>query len=307
MNKALGWALRFILGISILAILFLKIGVADIFNVVKDMNLYFLPIIIMLYFANLFFGSLNIMILMGHMKKRPLLHEIYSYYMLSWAVGLFVPGRVGEVSLVYFLKKKKIPLGQGFLIFILDKFISVLFLAIISSIGFFMFFDIQTALWLLSMIISMLLVGGLLLFSAFGRKGIKKYILRKYAKKFKGFSQLLSFFLRKKFHFLLLNFVNTGLRWGVSAVIYYFAFMSFGKTLPLWLIFLITCITSVMSFIPITISGLGIRESVGVYLYSLQGIEAPVVASAYLLVVICSYGIAAVIFYFSNYRELFKA
>ena len=129
MNKALGWALRFLLGISILSILLYKIGIEPILTTVGGMNLYFLPIIALLYFANLFFGSLNITILMSHMKIRPKLHEIYSYYMLSWAVGLFIPGRVGEVSLVYLLKKKKVPLGEGFLIFVLDKFISVFFLS----------------------------------------------------------------------------------------------------------------------------------------------------------------------------------
>jgi uncharacterized protein (TIRG00374 family) len=314
MNKALGWALRFILGIGILAILLYKIGVTSILETVGQMNLYYLPIIILLYFANLFFGSLNITILMSHMKTKPKLHEIYSYYMLSWAVGLFIPGRVGEVSLVYRLKKKKVPLGEGFLIFVLDKFISVFFLAIISTIGFFMFFDLGTALWLLSLVVSILVVGGLLLFSAFGRKGIKKYVLRKYSKKFKGFSNLLKFFFRKRLHMIFLNFLNTGLRWSVSAVIYFFAFMSFGKYIPFWLILLITCITSVMSFVPITISGLGIRESVGVYLYSQQqttqiigsSLEPSLIASAYLLVVICSYAIAAIIFYFSNYKGIFK-
>jgi len=314
MNKALGWALRFVLGICILSILLYKIGIEPIFATVGQMNLYFLPIIALLYFVNLFFGSLNITILMSHMKTRPKLHEVYSYYMLSWAVGLFIPGRVGEVSLVYLLKKKKIPLGEGFLIFVLDKFISVFFLSIISAIGFFLFFDLGTAVWLLSLVVSILVVGGLLMFSAFGRKGIKKYVLRKYAKKFKGFSTLLRFFFKKKFHLILLNFVNTGFRWSISAVIYFFAFMSFGKSIPLWIILLITCITSVMSFVPITISGLGIRESVGVYLYSQEytsqiigyTLEPSLIVSVYLLIVICSYLFAALIFYFSNYKGIFK-
>jgi len=315
MNKALSWALKFLLGISILVILLYKIGISSIIETVGQMNLYYLPVIILLYFTNLFFGSLNIMILMSHRKIKPKLHEIYSYYMLSWAVGLFIPGRVGEVSLVYLLKKKKIPLGEGFLIFVLDKFISVLFLAIVSTIGFFLFFNLGTALWLLSLVVSILVVGGLLMFSAFGRKGIKRFVLRKYAKKFKGFSTLLKFFFKKKSHLILLNFANTGLRWSVSAVIYFFAFMSFGKFIPLWLILLITCITSVMSFVPITISGLGIRESVGVYLYSQAytseiigyTLEPALIVSTYLLVVICSYSIAAIIFYFSNYKGIFKS
>lgn len=313
MNKALSWALRFILGVGILSALIFKVGITEILSTVGTMNLYFLPVIILLYFANLFFGSVNIMILMKHLSKRPKLHEIFSYYMLSWGVGLFVPGRVGEVSLVYLLKKKKVPLGEGFLIFVLDKFISVAFLAIISSIGFFLFFDLSTAIWLLSLIVSILVVGGLLIFSAFGREGIKKYILRTYSKKFKGFSILLKEFIWKKPHLLLLNFLNTGLRWTVSAVIYYFSFLSFGESIPLWVVILVTSITSVMSFVPVTISGLGIRESVAVYVYTRPAVQqhlgvtldASLVATAYLLIVICSYSIAAIIFYFSNYRGLF--
>jgi len=306
MNKAISWALRFILGISILALLLYKIGFESILGVFIQMNLVYLPIIVILYFMNLYFGSLNIVILMKPIKTTMTLLDIYKYYMLSWGVGLFIPGRVGEVSLVYFLKKHDLPLGQGFLIFFLDKFVSVLVLGIVSIVGFFIFFDVGTALWLLGLVLVIISFSGGVIFSTFGRDKIKKYILRKYAKKFKGFSQLLKFYMTKKFHLLLLNFLNTTVRWIVSAIIYYFAFLSFGVNLPLWLIFLITCITSVMSFIPITISGLGIRESVGVYLYSLQGIEAPIVASAYLLVVICSYSVAAFIFYFCNYKELIK-
>jgi len=306
MNKALLWALRFILGIGILALLFYKIGFESILVVFTSMNLSYLPIIIIMYFMNLYFGSLNIVILMKPIKTTMTLMDIYRYYMLSWGVGLFIPGRVGEVSLVYFLKKHNLPLGQGFLIFVLDKFISVLVLGIVSTVGFFMFFDLNTALWLLGLVLVIISGLGSVIFSGFGRDKIKKYILRKYAKKFKGFSELLKFYTTKKFHLLFLNFLNTIVRWVVSAIIYYFAFLSFGVNLPLWLIFLITCITSVMSFIPLTISGLGIRESVGVYLYSLQGVQAPIVASAYLLIVICSYGVAAFIFYFFNYKGLIK-
>ena len=306
MNKAVSWTLRFLLGIGLLGFLFWRVGISEILGTLRQMNLWYLPIVVLLYFANLLFGAINIVLLMHPREKKIPLWELFGFYMLSWAVGLFVPGRFGEVSLVYFLKKRDIPFGEGFLIFVLDKFISILFLGGVSAVAFFKFFDVETAVSLLIFVIVCIVAFGLPMFSSFLRERIKTHILRAYAHKFKGFSALLGFYVSKKFHLIILNFLTTGLRWLVSSVIYYFAFLSFGVSQPLWLVFLITCLTSVLSFVPITVSGLGIRESAGVYLYSLQGIDAPVVASSYLLVVVCSYTIASLVFYLSKYDSIFK-
>src|SRR3989344_3145401 len=136
MKKELSLFLRLIFSISIILILFYKIGPKDIIQTFVKVNLLYTPLIILAIIFTVLLGALNLKILIDCINKIKFL-KILRYYLLSWAIGLFVPGKMGEFSIVYFLKKEDISIGQSLAISIMDKLITVVTLSFLTIAAFF--------------------------------------------------------------------------------------------------------------------------------------------------------------------------
>jgi len=131
------------------------------------------------------------------------------------------------------------------------------------------------------------------IFTKFGRGLITKYLLHKYAIFFKGFSTTLFLFFRKHYMFILLNLLVSFLKWTILAYLYYLLIILFGGEVGFYPVFLITSMSVLVSLVPISLSGLGIRESLAIYLYGLLGVDTAVIMAIQVIYLIFSYLFAA--------------
>lgn len=288
------------LAISILIIYFLitLIGVKKIFSNIILIDPLFFLLAFFLILIGLIIGALNVGVLLLPIKRISFI-KIFYYNTLSWSLGLFVPGKIGELSLIPFLKKEGVPVGHGTAISILDKLISLMVLSFLSILGFFIFFDAETTLKLMA-VISLFVAGILfLIISDTGRNLIKKYVLRKFSIKFQGFSHLLFHYFRKQKSIIILNFIITFVKWIVNAILLYTLFLAYNQNISFIYILLINSVLMVISLIPISISGLGVRESAAVVIYNLLNIESVITISTHIIPLIISYAIATLVILFS--------
>jgi len=260
--------MKIIIGVSILFFLVYKIGFRAILSMIESINLYYLPPIFLFYFTSFALGSYAIKLLADPLKKGLPYFKILKYYLLKWALSLLLPGRVGEASLIYFLKKEGIEVGGGTALFLLDKLITLLFLVITAIFSFFLFFSFSDSIMLAIITLFFSLIG---LFFIFSRIGSKKYLIK-----------------------VISNAAVTLVKLIVDSVVTFLLFISLGEVVPIWIIFIITSVIVILSLIPLSVNGLGIRESVAVFLYSKIGVEAAVVVGAYILLLIINYLIALV-------------
>ena len=297
MRQKILTTIKLLLGFFILFILFYKIGFGKIITTLENIDVFLLFISLIIYLIFFLVGSLNLKILLDGINRKINFLRLTKYYFLSWSIGLLAPGKVGDFSLIYFLKKEDIPIGEGTVIAIIDKIVTIIVLAIITILGF-LIFPFFTGVDALK--IAILFVGSLLIIALFmttpGRNFIKKYILRKFATKFTGFSKTFFYFLKKKKAVLSLNFLLTILRVIVTSLIYFVLFISLGQNINLFYVILINSIGTIIALIPITISGLGIREVTAVFLYSQVGINSEITATVYLTLAIFNYSNAAINF-----------
>jgi len=196
---------------------------------------------------------------------------------------MFIPGKLGEFSLVYFLNKENIKIGHGAAISVIDKIITLVCLFLISFFGFFMFFSPLQSIKLIVISLVLFAVIMILIVSKWNRNIIKKYILGKYSKKFAGFYSTFEFFFKHKKHILFIDFIITLIKWSINALIFYVIFLALKTTVPFLMVFIITSITVIISLIPITASGLGIREGIGIFLFSRVGVAFPVSSAVYII------------------------
>ena len=95
MKNGIKYLLKFIVGITILSILLVKVGINDIINVFSTANITFIFIAFIPLLFSLLLASFNVHILiLGLCKRIPLLNT-FKYYPLSWSAGLFMPGKIG--------------------------------------------------------------------------------------------------------------------------------------------------------------------------------------------------------------------
>jgi hypothetical protein len=288
----------------LISIIILKIGIKDILNEISRIDVFFIILIFAMFLLLIFVEAFTIKILSDKIRFIPL-KKMFVYYLLSWSFAVFFLGRIGEFSLVYFLGKEKINVGRAAAITIINKTITLVSLAFVSMIGVVYFFGIIESIKLLSLFALILASFFVILLNHKVRFLVRKYILRKYETKFEGFSKTFFYFIRSKKKAILANFLMTFVKWSLNALMYSLLFFSMGENVSLLFIIIIESISSIVSLLPISIGGLGVRESIGIYLFTRVGINPETSAAVYFVFLAMTYLISLVSVFFMNtiYKE----
>jgi hypothetical protein len=249
------------------------------------------------FFIVLLLGAINIAILLIPIRHNLKFLDTFKYFLLSWAMGLLTPARIGEFSMIYYLSRHKVRIGVGTAVTLIDKLITTGLYLIIGFLGLVLFFYSENMQIFFIFLIAYILIFIVIIFiiiSDMGRKLIKN-ILKHNAKKFKGFSKTLSIYIKKRPDLLAYNLIITIIKTILLSLMNYWIFLGFGVYVPFWLVLSISVLGSIISIVPISISGLGVRESLSVVLYSKFGVSASVVFSNHIISNTLSYVSAIVL------------
>lgn len=284
---------RVIFGVALLLTVFISVGIESIINILSQANLLYVLFALAFFVASVVIAAFNLKIMLEPFKKI-VFWKVLNYTLISNRIAsLFLPGRIGEYSVIFMLKKEGIDLGVSAAAVTFDKIITLGVSALIALSGMMFFFEGSV---LLKTVIGLAVVGlvGAFAMTPFVRGIIKRYILRKYASKFTGFSSTLFSYFRKNIMASALNLVITLIRVVVIALSAYFMFAALGSYPSPWLIIAIGGIETISTILPITMNGLGVKQSVGVYLYSLIGVGTAVTSARYVIGFAINYGFALV-------------
>ena len=95
-----------------------------------------------------------------------------------------------------------------------------------------------------------------------------------------------------------INFILTFIDIFGGSVILYFIFLNAGIKVSPFIIASISAAGKIISLIPITLSGLGVRESVIIYFYSILGISPVIIGSIYIVNIFVYYVLAGILVLF---------
>ena len=220
--------------------------------------------------------------------------------------SLITPGKLGQFFFEYFLKKEKISIVKGIVVSILDRMITFITFFIVSIFGFFIFFTQEQAFKLIIIGLLILVAVSFIILSKFSRNLIKKYILRRYANKFKGFSEFLFSYLKQHKNILVLNFIITFLKLLLSSLFIFTIFLAFNSNVNFIYVVIIDSVITIISLIPISISGLGLREYSAVFLFDKVNVSSSVVLSVFLISLVIHYVSALIIYLiFTSKKTIF--
>jgi len=287
--------LRLIVGILILFYLLYFVGFKKIYESLVIFNYRLLPLILVFFFLFMIISVYNVKILINPIK-RVSFNEVMKYFFVGWTYSLFLPLKVGEFSLAYFLKYK-VGMGKTCAAVLMDKVITFFFTFIIAIIGVCVIFNGFIALKVLLLFL-VLFVMFIFIMSEKARLFIRKYVLKKYSKRLKGFSSTFFSYFKENKRYLFLNSFLTLIKIGVTAIFGYFIFLSLGLRINPLIIAFVSSLEILSVFIPLTVNGLGIKQGIGLYAYSLIGVGSSIVAARYVIGLIIRYGFGLLVMLF---------
>lgn len=295
-NQIIKTLARVLFGGLFLFGLFYKIGFDRIAESLVRLNLWALPLAVGLFVLFLWLSSLGSWVLLRAFSRLSF-REFLPCYLPSWAIGLFMPGKLGEVSIIYYLKNRDIAVGQGTAFFVVGKTMTVLALGIVASTGFFTFFSFREAVQLFLLLVVILGSFIFFLLSSFGRNVTRKVLPQRIQERFAGFSSAFSSYFQKHRGLLALSLGIKLLGFSCIAVMNYFIFaVGLNVHIAVFKILQISTMETFSALIPISVNGLGIRQAIGIYLYSLLNVSAPIVASSQIVGWVLIYLFGVIIF-----------
>jgi len=293
-RKNLMLFVRLILSFGLIAFVIYMVGLADIVKNILSLSIYQVFLFLITFPISWFFAALNLKILLLPLNKDiPFIRQFY-YRSITTSLGLISPGKVGEYSIVKFLKNYNVSIAESTAIFVIDNLITVLVLLIFSLMGFFLFFEVKE-----SVILTLIFLGGFLLvlgllFFPKPRQLLVSLIPFRFAKRLKGCSNTLNLYIKENLWLISINLLVTLVKFSVTAFIFYLIVLSFGETPTVLNVFIIIALVTLVSLIPVSLSGLGVREYSSIYLFGLIGIASSVIATIHIVYSFIGYGLALV-------------
>ena len=289
-KKLLGYAI----GIGILIALVFKIDF-ELFKVlITNLHWIFLLPLIFLRLVELFLGALNLKILLIAQKSIKIA-EVVKYNIINFVGSTFLPLSAATLSIIYFLYKRNgIKPGISTSTIILDKSITFFLSLIVIFFAALKFFGIKTAVNVIYLGIIGIVVLYLMFYSKRTRKFIMRIVPKKYFSKLSGITTHFRMMFRNHKRLIIGDLLVTIVTLFVRALIIFFAFKTIGFNISIFDTLLIVNIAQLAVVFPITPGGLGVREAIGVYLFSLVGVPLTTTLTVYLLMIIMKFCLAAV-------------
>jgi uncharacterized membrane protein YbhN (UPF0104 family) len=290
-NSRIRFAFRCCVAGFLITFLVLTVGIDVIVKTFLTMDLT-MGILTWICLITLFLlGGFNLWLLLNSIQSISFF-KFLKVYTDSWVTSLIVPGQAGDASIILFLKKHGVAIKKTGLIYMFDKTITLAFFLVVSIFGAHLVIpDLELSFYTLCLPIIIIGTIGLIVWGLSSRVPF----LARIKIKFVELWHVIQDFVRNKWNILLVNVAVTVIKWIITSLGFYLAFMAFGVRVDLDTIMVIPILSTLVGYIPVSIAGLGTVEVTATYLFSLVGIQQVYVLNAYLLLRLLQYGLAALI------------
>jgi len=282
-KRSFGIIVRLTLGILLVLLLIWNVSIEKLIQSLAQVSFPHLFLAISYLYASIILGAFNQYILFTAFSLLSYKTFFFAYFK-AFAVGLLLPGQIGDASIAFFLKSEGLYYSQTLSVYILDKFltfilyVSVLFIFMGDIMG---YPAIISLLLLIALGFLMSLVFYIIvkLTSSFPVSWQKNRLMRF----IHNLSSQLFFFAKHHPFLLLINFFLTFFKLGLVMFSYHAILTSLDYSLSVWKVGLAAIASGIVGYIPVSIQGLGTVEAVALLNFKTLGVSPPDVLVCYLL------------------------
>jgi len=288
-----------LIGLIIFIYLIYIIGLDKIISTFRSFNLFYFPLAFIILLISNFLAGLNIWVLIKNLNKISFFECIkYNFFTIFYST--FMPGKLADFFIIYYFKEHKIKISESSAVIFFDKSISLILKAMLGIFGaLFLLKKIDLVFFGIPLLLILLvLFSFVLLFSKRFRNLIRRRILKKHSYLFKGFFKNIKTYLNKHKKELFYNFLITVIKVILETLLIYTLFLAFGLKVNFLVVLLVFNLLTIINFValPVGITGLGLKESLGIIIFGLAGIDRAVVLNSYIIKIILIYLVNLLVF-----------
>jgi len=269
LNKKL--ILRTAVSALLIFLLLKQVSLGEVFSNIRRANFLILFVIIS-FFINFFSSAYRWReLIIYKVKKRVGILYLLKLYYIGSFLSNFLPSTIGgDVYKAYKLGKDTENMVGALAATFMERLIGVVSLSIISSVS-------LVVLWGFKGVAVFIIFWALI---AFGFLGL--WFLSKFSKKLKKFYDSVVYYRSNKTVLLKALMFSIFVQVG-SVFSHFFTALSLGINVPLAFAFFAFPVIGFISFLPISIGGLGVQDNIYVFVLGYIGIKASLAASASVL------------------------
>jgi len=267
-RRIFSFMLRFIVSLALLVLIFRAIDFGVFSEIVLSLKIW--PFIFMIVFSLffVFLGGLKLWFL--YREFNPISPWLFTgYYFLAGSIGSLAPAIFGDVTLIGLAKRSRIPIHKSISAILMDRFITLV-IALFIFTPFTLVFVLPVHpgyIFLLTLAILILTAGFAWMSMRFAPSLFGKFRITKM------FWESFFLFFSRYRPALYMNLLITGLRSVVSGVTLILALMAANLNPAFWATVCISNSLSVLTHIPVSLSGLGLFEGSGLILFEAIGLN----------------------------------
>jgi uncharacterized membrane protein YbhN (UPF0104 family) len=283
MPRIRSWAgvVRVVFGVGLLGALVYYVDPASVFPLFSKIAPHWLAAASICIVLATLIGALNLYLLLGH-DRRLAFAAMLPLYWVSWAVGLVVPGQVGDVASITALMHRRGYVWQAVLSrSLLDKFISFVVLSgfALAGIG-----PWLTTGFFVYATVGVVAIIAVMYFTWRVQKSTERTLFAKAWRLVRSLVDEISRCCAETPGRVALNFVLSIVKVLFVGVAYWSVFHALGSgDVPLLRVVVLAAASSLVAYIPLSFNGIGTVEVAGIALFSSLGISSASVLAAYLL------------------------
>jgi uncharacterized membrane protein YbhN (UPF0104 family) len=269
-NRIFSLIIKFAISFALLYIVLSKTGIGQVFSTLKDMSLPIFISAILLYILAQLISTLRWKLLLPGMLG---VRKLFSLYMIGAFFNTILPGVIGGDAVKGFYLYKAIGRGSLTLASIfMDRYIGFVVLIAICAIAFpfgYKYLQGSRIEWLLPFVVLSFIIASLLIFGL--RLGKRIKILSGFYDYFHSYRNQKKVIIKTTLLSVLIQLS------GIFAV--YILAIGIGQHIPFLACLIFLPLIILFTTLPISISGLGVREGAFVLFFGLIGVK-PEVATA---------------------------
>ncbi|MBN2331318.1 MAG: flippase-like domain-containing protein [Candidatus Aenigmarchaeota archaeon] len=222
----------------------------------------------------------------------------------AWISGFFVgivtPGRIGDLSRAYYLKKDKgVTIGKSLTTVVVERIIDVVTLFVLACAGLVLIASSYIEAGEMLLYVSVLFMAFIAVVFMMARKGFARSVMRPLYVRFmpvkyrtligRVFNDFYSGMGQISRYRMATAFLTVLVAWSIMILQYQFMAMALGLDLTYLFLLAIVPILALLDIIPVTFSGIGTRDAALIFFLSLVSVSAESAVSYSLLILFVNY------------------
>lgn len=275
--------LKILFSVTILLLLIWYVDIRELISQIGNIDPFWLLMAILVLSASIILGAFNLYFILSIDQKIGFVPYLKIFW-FSWAVAQFIPAQIGDIlSMSTLLKRQGLDLHVVVSRVLIDKFISLIVVAVYAGIGLIIIISPKLPIPLLVFFPVLFLIMAIVLIVLFFLRSFKQ-VRFSFIRHLAEIVDKFIIFFQKYPEYVVINFFLTMVKIAAMSFTIWLLFLGLGiNDISILHVIMLNCAVLVVGLIPVSLNGIGTMEAAAVILFALIDVGNTDTAAAFIV------------------------